>query len=154
ADDQNERGGSEECPGIAGLHAVELAGDYANGSERRDSADDGSAGNESQSLPQDHAQHIGARCAQGHADADFLSAARYGIRNHAVNSQQRQHQAHTGKYAEQNGVFARSEEHTSELQSPYDLVCRLLLEKKKTYKDAASYMATTDDKLMLVTFTE
>src|SRR5207248_5887830 len=25
---------------------------------------------------------------------------------------------------------ARSEEHTSELQSPYDLVCRLLLEKK------------------------
>src|SRR5207248_11411392 len=26
----------------------------------------------------------------------------------------------------------RSEEHTSELQSPYDLVCRLLLEKKHT----------------------
>src|SRR5207248_11109352 len=25
---------------------------------------------------------------------------------------------------------SRSEEHTSELQSPYDLVCRLLLEKK------------------------
>src|SRR6266705_752977 len=28
-------------------------------------------------------------------------------------------------------VTARSEEHTSELQSPYDIVCRLLLEKKK-----------------------
>src|SRR5207248_3477419 len=28
----------------------------------------------------------------------------------------------------------RSEEHTSELQSPYDLVCRLLLEKKKNKK--------------------
>src|SRR5207248_9858843 len=27
-------------------------------------------------------------------------------------------------------AVARSEEHTSELQSPYDLVCRLLLEKK------------------------
>src|SRR5437867_5189804 len=26
--------------------------------------------------------------------------------------------------------MVRSEEHTSELQSPYDLVCRLLLEKK------------------------
>src|SRR5207248_5082284 len=26
--------------------------------------------------------------------------------------------------------IGRSEEHTSELQSPYDLVCRLLLEKK------------------------
>src|SRR5438094_2015058 len=28
-------------------------------------------------------------------------------------------------------ISSRSEEHTSELQSPYDLVCRLLLEKKK-----------------------
>src|SRR5207248_9182173 len=28
----------------------------------------------------------------------------------------------------------RSKEHTSELQSPYDLVCRLLLEKKKKKK--------------------
>src|SRR5207248_11157154 len=28
------------------------------------------------------------------------------------------------------GTRERSEEHTSELQSPYDLVCRLLLEKK------------------------
>src|SRR5437867_4857527 len=28
----------------------------------------------------------------------------------------------------------RSEEHTSELHSPYDLVCRLLLEKKKNEK--------------------
>src|SRR5207248_9241369 len=27
-------------------------------------------------------------------------------------------------------ITKRSEEHTSELQSPYDLVCRLLLEKK------------------------
>src|SRR5438094_6999910 len=34
--------------------------------------------------------------------------------------------------AAQSPVFdPRSEEHTSELQSPYDLVCRLLLEKKK-----------------------
>src|SRR5207248_5610373 len=29
----------------------------------------------------------------------------------------------------QHAVARRSEEHTSELQSPYDLVCRLLLEK-------------------------
>src|SRR5207249_11923496 len=29
-------------------------------------------------------------------------------------------------------LSARSEEHTSELQSRFDLVCRLLLEKKKT----------------------
>src|SRR5256885_6767982 len=31
-------------------------------------------------------------------------------------------------------LAARSEEHTSELQSPCNLVCRLLLEKKKTQK--------------------
>src|SRR2546430_8186549 len=34
--------------------------------------------------------------------------------------------------------FARSEEHTSELQSQSNLVCRLLLEKKK--KNATAYM--------------
>src|SRR5258708_11321087 len=33
---------------------------------------------------------------------------------------------------------ARSEEHTSELQSPDHLVCRLLLEKKKT--DSCNYL--------------
>src|SRR5437867_10119797 len=33
----------------------------------------------------------------------------------------------------------RSEEHTSELQSPYDLVCRLLLEKKKKKKKIIEY---------------
>src|SRR5256885_11545181 len=45
--------------------------------------------------------------------------------------------------AAKNGVIAaelekepRSEEHTSELQSPCNLVCRLLLEKKKTMHDA------------------
>src|SRR5258708_15789523 len=31
----------------------------------------------------------------------------------------------------EGGIYARSEEHTSELQSPDHLVCRLLLEKKK-----------------------
>src|SRR5690349_24180078 len=33
------------------------------------------------------------------------------------------------------GVARRSEEHTSELQSRRDLVCRLLLEKKKKIKN-------------------
>src|SRR5687768_18201191 len=35
---------------------------------------------------------------------------------------------------ELEGVIARSEEHTSELQSRLHLVCRLLLEKKKKKK--------------------
>src|SRR5256885_12100668 len=34
-------------------------------------------------------------------------------------------------------VRVRSEEHTSELQSPCNLVCRLLLEKKKKNKHSA-----------------
>src|SRR5256885_2711579 len=33
----------------------------------------------------------------------------------------------------------RSEEHTSELQSPCNLVCRLLLEKKKEFVDLAGH---------------
>src|SRR5690348_6587284 len=33
---------------------------------------------------------------------------------------------------QQHDIALRSEEHTSELQSPVHLVCRLLLEKKKT----------------------
>src|SRR5699024_12628 len=32
-------------------------------------------------------------------------------------------------------MISRSEEHTSELQSRFDLVCRLLLEKKKTINE-------------------
>src|SRR5688500_19381747 len=32
------------------------------------------------------------------------------------------------------GTATRSEEHTSELQSPCNLVCRLLLEKKKKHR--------------------
>src|SRR5256885_10833237 len=38
-------------------------------------------------------------------------------------------------------ILVRSEEHTSELQSPCNLVCRLLLEKKKqhtSYKSTAA----------------
>src|SRR2546421_8197993 len=35
-------------------------------------------------------------------------------------------------------LLARSEEHTSELQSRSDLVCRLLLEKKKKVRPAAA----------------
>src|SRR2546426_5251232 len=37
----------------------------------------------------------------------------------------------------------RSEEHTSELQSPCNLVCRLLLEKKKKRNNRKNIMYTT-----------
>src|SRR2546426_8561866 len=38
-----------------------------------------------------------------------------------------------------NASGKRSEEHTSELQSPCNLVCRLLLEKKKIEQNARHY---------------
>src|SRR5438132_6819370 len=41
----------------------------------------------------------------------------------------------------------RSEEHTSELQSHSDLVCRLLLEKKKKYPQAPSRERCHNDAL-------
>src|SRR5438876_8960269 len=42
----------------------------------------------------------------------------------------------------QVGRIARSEEHTSELQSPVHLVCRLLLEKKNVQADVDKVVKT------------
>src|SRR2546426_7150400 len=39
--------------------------------------------------------------------------------------------SHAAAHGEARHAACRSEEHTSELQSPCNLVCRLLLEKKK-----------------------
>src|SRR5688572_31646358 len=40
----------------------------------------------------------------------------------------------------EDGEAVRSEEHTSELQSQSNLVCRLLLEKKKKNKDTSNIL--------------
>src|SRR5687768_18071025 len=45
----------------------------------------------------------------------------------------------------------RSEEHTSELQSRLHLVCRLLLEKKKTKTKQHKHPTTTDNRSTTVT---
>src|SRR5437868_13324236 len=63
----------------------------------------------------------------------------------------RLHRLHRGvvELRDDIGRRARSEEHTSELQSRFDLVCRLLLEKKKTahdkmhIKQLANFMSET-----------
>src|SRR2546427_4991198 len=44
----------------------------------------------------------------------------------------------------QSLVLSRSEEHTSELQSQSNLVCRLLLEKKKEIYKETHYNVTSD----------
>src|SRR5688500_19344810 len=48
----------------------------------------------------------------------------------------------TGSPTRGNGITwaLRSEEHTSELQSPCNLVCRLLLEKKKKQNTAGKWL--------------
>src|SRR5258708_16723348 len=43
----------------------------------------------------------------------------------------------------EQGLSRRSEEHTSELQSPDHLVCRLLLEKKKTTQQSTITLRAT-----------
>src|SRR5438552_13426262 len=45
----------------------------------------------------------------------------------------------SGFYDDNHGTGMRSEEHTSELQSPDHLVCRLLLEKKKNISKKSSF---------------
>src|SRR5258708_9172611 len=54
------------------------------------------------------------------------------------------HVGDVGFFVEGRNQRARSEEHTSELQSPDHLVCRLLLEKKKNYsKDPPTLTPTS-----------
>src|SRR5256885_9958370 len=45
-----------------------------------------------------------------------------------------------GRVSEELSALPRSEEHTSELQSPCNLVCRLLLEKKKHVRLVDAYI--------------
>src|SRR5256885_8638451 len=49
------------------------------------------------------------------------------------------------------GAEGRSEEHTSELQSPCNLVCRLLLEKKKNDRSRIHFMADSTSHTLLLT---
>src|SRR5688500_19137741 len=53
------------------------------------------------------------------------------VRDHAELAQYSSLNCAPGSTVELRYSFSRSEEHTSELQSPCNLVCRLLLEKKK-----------------------
>src|SRR5438067_6389629 len=54
----------------------------------------------------------------------------------------------SGCQLRRGAVRFRSEEHTSELQSRFDLVCRLLLEKKK--KDEMEHLADIMSTMTLV----
>src|SRR6266851_10455066 len=59
---------------------------------------------------------------------DALPISNVGI--HVAAAQKHRRPLETPRIVARTPVFLRSEEHTSELQSHHDLVCRLLLEKK------------------------
>src|SRR2546426_12110740 len=65
--------------------------------------------------------------------AVLLALGQQGVR-HVVFARYDDHPGHLRHVLVIAGEHDRSEEHTSELQSPCNLVCRLLLEKKKTKK--------------------
>src|SRR5256885_9627159 len=50
------------------------------------------------------------------------------------------------------GSNQRSEEHTSELQSPCNLVCRLLLEKKKKIRTQIRSRCTLTNGVLIITW--
>src|SRR5256885_13241625 len=70
----------------------------------------------------------------------YTTLFRSGARGHGGRGTERRlgrgHQ-HPGR-PDHGDALCRSEEHTSELQSPCNLVCRLLLEKKKAYRRATT----------------
>src|SRR5438876_11985356 len=72
------------------------------------------------------------RCA-AHSDPHSFPTRRSSdlLRVLAIQVEQQQSQSEEADFWANRLITARSEEHTSELQSPVHLVCRLLLEKKK-----------------------
>src|SRR5207248_10656978 len=65
-------------------------------------------------------------CVVPRRDFDFVAA----LAQQLDQRLEHQHVRRRGEVDPDPHKRSRSEEHTSELQSPYDLVCRLLLEKK------------------------
>src|SRR5690606_40500873 len=59
---------------------------------------------------------------------DYFGRVEYVVTKYPVDK--RHHEGILGRLLRLNGCALRSEEHTSELQSRENLVCRLLLEKK------------------------
>src|SRR2546422_2587644 len=80
-------------------------------------------------------------------DALPISVLRRALQDVAVARQriQREIDSVQVEFQIENAREARSEEHTSELQSRLHLVCRLLLEKKKHKRHAEQPDSTTSD---------
>src|SRR5437867_4717691 len=85
--------------------------------------------------------HRPGSSSRGYRGADRVSGCRGGGREPARNPSPCSRAARRDT--------CRSEEHTSELQSPYDLVCRLLLEKKNKNKLRDVFRILSDNRAQL-----
>ena len=103
---ENDDRCAEKRGWVVGLDAVELAGDYASQRESARGAQDYADGDGYEALADDHVENVGGRCAQRHADADFLDAARDGIGDHAVNADQGQRETDSSEDDEQDASQA------------------------------------------------
>src|SRR5699024_12232884 len=86
--------------------------------------------------PPDFARGVGTHtttvCESASA-AESVVAVNPCLRMAAISSSTRSPMWDTPRFRPWTVAWLRSEEHTSELQSRFDLVCRLLLEKKKKH---------------------
>src|SRR5204862_8139300 len=82
-------------------------------------------------FPYHDALPICERILRRHRSEEHPHAASLREADHAANVRERRKNLRVSRHIDVVGAFVRSEEHTSELQSRRDLVCRLLLEKKK-----------------------
>src|SRR3989454_6989555 len=71
-----------------------------------------------------------ARASQADADRTLDLLLRYGVNHIDTAARYGDSELRIGPWMARFAARSRSEEHTSELQSPCNLVCRLLLEKK------------------------
>src|SRR2546426_2970536 len=78
--------------------------------------------------------HMSPRRAVGSGPAGELKPATAILSGAGENGRARIVLSSSFSVAQSRRVLSRSEEHTSELQSPCNLVCRLLLEKKKNHQ--------------------
>src|SRR5689334_24825051 len=72
----------------------------------------------------------------------YTTLFRSTIRKEALQTGMGRTQESVGHFVLREGDLYRSEEHTSELQSQFHLVCRLLLEKKKIETNHITMLCT------------
>src|SRR5256885_7748127 len=88
-------------------------------------------------------QHVGQQCVAGDVEGNAQEDVRAALVQLATELAVGHIELEEGVAGHERHLRQRSEEHTSELQSPCNLVCRLLLEKKKQHAHTCVSSTTT-----------